>query len=116
MAVNSRPQPIKKSSDFSRINLKGKRIKLCPWLTLLVHQSEDDKSYFGLTVSRKIGKAVTRNKLKRWVRNCVLKESWPSQFKGKQVVFLFRAQSDDFFKKLEFKEFKRIYFEKILSE
>ncbi len=116
MAANSRPLPLKKTSDYSTLNLKGQRIRLSPWLNLLVMNSLDGKDYFGMTVSRKIGKAVIRNKLKRWVKNCVLKEPWPTKFKGKQIVFVFRAQSDDFFKNIPFSEFKRVYSEKFLSE
>jgi len=33
------------------------------------------RTRFGITVSRKVGSAVTRNRIKRWVRECCRRES-----------------------------------------
>lgn len=102
----SKPKPLKRSSDFLEISTKGKRIKAASWLLLQVLPSADNESYYGLTVSRKVGSSVIRNRLKRWVRNCVRSETWPEQFNSKKVVFVFRPQSaDGFYKQLTYKQF-----------
>lgn len=108
MAENSPLKFIKKTSEYSKINLRGQRVKLCPWIMLIILPSEDGLNHFGITVSRKVGSAVIRNKLKRWVRHSVRSQSWPKKFKSKQIVFVFRAQPENFYKKLEFKKFKDV--------
>lgn len=61
---------VKENRDFSRIINKGKRY----WNdTFSIYYSENDKETyrFGISVSKKIGNAVTRNKIKRQIRNIV---------------------------------------------
>ncbi len=106
MAENSKLYPLKKSSEFAKISKKGIKHRLSRWLTLAVLDSTDGNSYFGMTVSSKVGAAVLRNKLKRWVRHSVRTRKWPENLKGKSVVFMFRAQPDGFYKKLTYAEFK----------
>ena len=72
--------------------------------------SKDAKNYFGITASRKVANSVVRNKLKRWVRNCVQSEIWPEKYDSCTIVFVFKPQADaEFFSKLEYKEFKDIF-------
>lgn len=106
MANSFKVLPLKKSSDFLEITKKGIKYRVSSYLILFVFESiADDQSYFGTTVSRKVGNAVVRNKLKRWVRHCVQSEFWVKKYKSKRVVFMFKAQPEDFYKKLEFKKF-----------
>lgn len=106
----NKPRPLKRSSDYKKIASQGKKIKLTSWLQLHVLPSEDAVSYFGITVSRKVGPSVIRNRLKRWVRSCVRSEKWPEQFISKKVVFVFRPQAAmDFYKQLKFKQFIEAY-------
>ena len=106
----NKPQPLKRTSDYKEIASQGKRLKLSSWLQLHVLPSNDALSYCGITVSRKVGSSVIRNRLKRWVRNCVRAEKWPEQFESKKVVFVFRPQtSKDFYKQLKFKQFIEVY-------
>jgi len=107
VAGNSQLYPLKKSSEFAEISKKGTRHRLSKWLTLAVLGSTDGNSYFGMTVSSKVGIAVLRNKLKRWVRHSVRNEKWPENLQGKSVVFMFRAQPDGFYKKLTYGEFRQ---------
>jgi ribonuclease P protein component len=75
---------------------------------VVIADSEDGTTHFGTTVSRKVGPAVQRNKLKRWVRHCVRSGLWPKKLFGKKSVCIFRPQPDGFYKKLEFKQFKSV--------
>ena len=63
---------IKKNSDFQRLFKKGKKA-FSPYLTLIYFPS--DKLSMGIAVSKKHGKAVVRNRVKRIVRaafsNCL---------------------------------------------
>lgn len=101
----SKVLPLKRTSEFSLIAKKGKKVKIAPWLVLQVLDSGNENSYFGSTVSRKVATAVIRNKLKRWVRDFA-QSKWPKKFETKKVVFVFRPQtSDTFFYTLKHKEF-----------
>ena len=68
--------------------------------------AEKSESAYGITVSRKVGKAVLRNKLKRWVRNSAKLNTWPKQLTGKRAVFIFRPQGKEFYDKITFADFK----------
>jgi len=58
---------IRRSSDFRRIRQNGRKI-FTPHFLLFVTPGSSHQSRLGLTVSRKIGGAVVRNKVKRRVR------------------------------------------------
>lgn len=81
-------------------------MRIAKWLTIVSADSEDGNTHFGTTVSRKVGSAILRNKLKRWVRHCVRTGLWPKKLNGTKSVFIFRPQPEDFYKKLDFKQFK----------
>jgi len=102
---NSKVFPIKLSSEFTQITKTGRKIRASSYLTVITLDSKDDFAYFGITVSKKVGSAVVRNKLKRWVRNCVRSAGWSSKFKSKKVVFMFRAQPEGFYKNLKYSDF-----------
>jgi ribonuclease P protein component len=108
--VASKAHPLKKSSSYSEVAKKSKKVRLSNWLTLQILPSEDHQNHFGITVSRKVAKSVTRNKLKRWVKNCVRREKWPEKYNGSIFVFVFKPQADDkFFSKLKYYQFKDLY-------
>lgn len=61
---------IKKNDDFSELIQKGTCVKD---RNLVIYYKNNDygKARFGISVGTKIGKAHTRNKLKRQIRNIV---------------------------------------------
>ena len=63
----SRKERFHKRKDFLRIYSQGKRI-FTPTLVAYFLPNKLDEHRLGVTVSRKIGKAVTRNRIKRRVR------------------------------------------------
>ncbi|MEQ1723722.1 MAG: ribonuclease P protein component [Pseudobdellovibrio sp.] len=106
----SKPHPLKRSSSFKEAALKGTKKRLSSWVTLHLMQSEDSQNYYGITASRKVGNSVVRNKLKRWVRNCVRTEKWPTKFDAHVFVFVFKPQADDkFFSNKKYSEFVEIF-------
>lgn len=113
MAENNKVYSLKKSSDFLYISKNGKKIKPVKWLTIQYINAESSSSYVGITASRKVGPAILRNKLKRWVRNSV-RSIELAKSSGKKIVFVFKPQPDDFYKKLTYAEFKDVI--KILQD
>jgi len=65
---NSSPLVIKRSSEFLSIKQNGQRQWPTKWLLLNYQKTASGSLRFGVTASRKVGPAVTRNKLKRWCR------------------------------------------------
>lgn len=72
-----RPQMrLKKSRDFRRVQGRGRKIRQ-PNLMLLVLPGQVSQTRIGLTVSRRVGNAVVRNRVKRWLREG-LRHQYPS--------------------------------------
>ena len=59
-----------KRQQFVRVQTHGRRFS-SKTLVLLVHDGRDELRRFGLTVSRKVGNAVVRNRVKRRLRSLV---------------------------------------------
>lgn len=58
---------LRKSSDFQRVRQGGKRRHTSNFIIVVLHRS-NSLTRLGLTVSRKVGGAVQRNRVKRLVR------------------------------------------------
>lgn len=86
------------------LSKNGKKIRPTKWLTIQHLDTEAADIYFGITVSKKVGGAVLRNKLKRWVRQGVRQIKFSSK-NGKKLVFVFRPQTEAFYEQLAYKEF-----------
>ncbi|MEK6627810.1 MAG: ribonuclease P protein component [Bdellovibrionota bacterium] len=106
----NKPYPLKRSSSFRGVALKGKKRRLSAWITIQLGPSQDLNNYYGVTASRKVGNAVVRNKLKRWVRNCVQNEAWPEKYNAHTIVFVFKPQAEDkFFSNKKYSDFLEIF-------
>ena len=60
--------PLKKNHLFSRAYRKGKSVSSSTMVLYVLKSREKDRSLLGLTVSKKRGKAVVRNRIKRLFR------------------------------------------------
>jgi ribonuclease P protein component len=84
---------LKASADFQRVRKEG----LC-WsqhlLVLCALRNSDDRSRFGLSVSRRIGGAVVRNRVKRLLREAI-RPNLPLVSAGWDVVFIARSPISD---------------------
>lgn len=61
---------VRKSEEFKKI-MNNKRFYASPSLVLYVKPKVEDKARIGISVSKKLGNAVKRNKIKRQVRMMV---------------------------------------------
>ncbi len=70
---------VKKNDDYNRIIRKYPPYKYKDYVIYL--ERTDDKTYhFGFSVGKKIGNAVTRNKIKRQLKNILDKKDYKNGF------------------------------------
>lgn len=77
---------IKKSLDFDRIIKNNKSYKYKDYIVYL-EKTENNTYHFGLSVGKKIGNAVTRNKIKRQLKNIIDKNNYE---KGINCIIIVR--------------------------
>jgi ribonuclease P protein component len=65
---------IKKNEDFQKVFKHGKSMANRQFVIYMLGQPEEKEFRLGLSVSKKIGNAVTRNRIKRLVRQVFLEE------------------------------------------
>lgn len=61
---------IKESYEFTRIINTGISIKN-NYYSIFYQKSEKEKNRYGITIPKKLGKSVTRNKIKRQIKNII---------------------------------------------
>jgi len=61
---------LRRSLEFRAVQKNGRRF-VTKDLVVLWQRTDDDLPRFGLTVSRKVGNAVVRNRVKRWLREAL---------------------------------------------
>ena len=100
---------LKKNEDFNRIIKNNKPYKT-KYFIIYLEWTNDKYYHFGLSVSKKIGNAVVRNKYKRRIKNIIDKKDYKNNFNciiilRKEVLNLsfseFRDSLIDGFKKLK---------------
>ncbi len=70
---------LKNSRDFTRIIKSFKSVKYKDYI-IYVEKKEPDVYKFGFSVGKKIGNAVTRNKIKRQLKNILDKKRFKNNF------------------------------------
>ena len=83
-----RLEMVKKNSDFKEIILNGKSIKAKYYN--IYYKDIDNKCKFGLAVSKKIGNAVVRNKIKRRVKAIIDKNK--KLFSNKNYIIMVKRE------------------------
>ena len=73
-AAFGRDRRIRKRADFLRVQSQGQRAST-PHFTLLVAAGGPGRSRLGIVVTKKVGNAVARNRVKRVCRECF--RLWP---------------------------------------
>lgn len=70
---------LKKNEDFSRI-IKMKNIKYSKYFIIYMEYETNDIYHFGLSVGKKVGNAVTRNKVKRQLKSIISEKDYQNDF------------------------------------
>ena len=70
---------IKKSEDFQKI-IKNNKSFRSRYFYIYVYRHEDSIYHFGLSVGKKIGNAVRRNKVKRQLREIISENDYQKNF------------------------------------
>ena len=103
--VSKNPVGLKRSSEFLRIKTKGRKKTLSHWLMMTYLRNELGHFRYGCTVSRHVGTAVVRNKLKRWTREYFRKAAINGFNPEYDINLVFRPMPEGFYKKLLFREY-----------
>ena len=98
-------QTLKRRADFLALKQQGRRIRPSKWLIINYKPNEIGHLRCGWTIPKKVGKAVVRNKLKRWCRECVRNANLQ---KALDLNIVINESDTDFFRKIKFSEFKDI--------
>ncbi len=70
---------LKKNTDFTRIINNNKPYKSSNFI-IYIEKNTNDVYHFGLSVGKKIGKAVVRNKIKRQIKNIIDQKDYKNNF------------------------------------
>lgn len=70
---------VKNNRDFNRIIQTNKPFKYKDYV-IYIERVEDSNYRFGISVSKKLGNAVVRNKLKRQIRSIISKNDYQKNF------------------------------------
>ena len=83
---------LKKNYEFKTVMNKGKFYR-GKYITIYINENKEDKNKIGIAVSKKLGKANKRNRLKRLIRESYrLKKD--NLKKGYNIVFIWNKQSN----------------------
>jgi ribonuclease P protein component len=66
---------IKKNAEFQEVFKKGKSVANRQFVVYALKKTEQANFRFGLSVSKKVGNSVTRNQVKRYLRQTLLELS-----------------------------------------
>lgn len=76
--------------DFQRVRRRGQSWTT-PYLVLVLLPNDLDHNRYGFAVGRRVGGAVRRNRVKRWMREAI-REHHPSLRQGYDVVLIARGR------------------------
>ena len=102
---------LKRQTDFQLLKREGQFSHINHWLAVSYKKNQEKTLRWGWTLSKKVGNAVTRNRLKRWGREFV-REFAENDI---DINFIFKIKDKEFYKNLSRQEFSKS-FEKAFSK
>ena len=92
------------SSDFQRLKQKGMKVYPNKWMCLSFMKNNQTKMRLGWTISKFIGPAVVRNKLKRWYRQFFREKLQKYNNLYVDINIILKPCDKNFYKKLKYTE------------
>ncbi|MDE3060983.1 MAG: ribonuclease P protein component [Pseudomonadota bacterium] len=89
-----RLETIKKRADFLAASARGRKVSTGTFLLLARARQDEGAPRFGFTVTKKLGNAVARNRIKRRLRESVRK-AMEKAASGQDYVFIARPKALD---------------------
>ena len=89
---------LKNSRDFDRIIKNNKPYKYKDYI-IYMEKNKDDIYHFGISVGKKIGNAVHRNKIKRQIKSILDKNDYQNNFNC--IIIVGRAINERSYKERE---------------
>ncbi|MFH1158268.1 MAG: ribonuclease P protein component [Pseudomonadota bacterium] len=87
---------LKASSDFQRVSRLGRKCVFPAFIMLALRREGEEASFrLGLTVSRKVGNAVVRNRAKRRLREAARQCLLTDKSGGFDIVLIGRASAKE---------------------
>jgi len=83
---------LKKNYEFKNVINKGKFYR-GKYVTIYITKNKEEKNKIGIAISKKIGKANKRNRLKRLIRESYYLKKDELK-KGYNIVFIWNRQAD----------------------
>ncbi len=101
---------LNRKSDFDYLKKRGKRIYPSTWMIINYLPNQNGRTRCGWVISKKVGKAVLRNKFKRWCRD-YFRRTLKEQNKSVDINVVLKEMpgkngNSEFYKQLSFLEFK----------
>jgi len=81
MRASSKLQTLRSSQQFRRVYEQGHRVHT-PFFSAFILRNDSGEQRYGITVTRKIGNAVVRNRCKRRLREVIRKYELGSSYPG----------------------------------
>ncbi len=96
---------LRRRSDLLELKKQGRFFHINSWLAVSCRKNNQNSLRWAWTLPKKIGKAVVRNKLKRWGREFL------HDFKKENmdINFIFKIKKPEFYKKLSYKDFNKAF-------
>ncbi|MGL5347143.1 MAG: ribonuclease P protein component [Peptostreptococcaceae bacterium] len=93
---------LKKDSDFRKVYKHGKSFAN-RYLVMYILENKSDSSRIGISVSKKVGNAITRNKIRRRIKEAYRLNVDENVKSGYDIVFIARVSS----KETEYKDIEK---------
>ncbi len=96
-------ESLKKNKEFNKVYNNGKSYATRNLVLYLLSAPRNDNNRYGLSVSKRIGNAVVRNKLKRRLREIIREFEKKYNFKSYDIIIIARNPVVD----LNYRQIKR---------